>query len=243
MDDDAATLAARAQRARDPAEGLRAVAELRELIDDLEARQVRRAIDGGLSWSRVGGALGISKQAAHRRHATRTIDQTFPSPDTGVDAVEAPKVVITGPARAVVAQARAEARRLGAPVVDPEHLLLALLQAPAGPAQDALLAIGADVETTRSQLAAPSGPATGRRRRFARSPEISPATRDVLERSLAESQRLCHGHLGPEHLLLALLRDQDGPAVALLTGLGATPDDVEAAVCEVLKHTDFARSL
>jgi hypothetical protein len=31
--------------------------------------------------------------------------------------------------------------------------------------------------------------------------------------------------------------------VALLTRLGATPDEVEAAVCEVLKHTDFARSL
>ncbi len=72
---------------------------------------------------------------------------------------------------------------------------------------------------------------------------MSPAGRLVLEDSLAESQRLCHGHLGPEHLLLAMLRDADGPATTLLARLGASAADVEAAVCDVLKHADFQRSL
>lgn len=238
MTDDPAVLAARAVRARDPAEGLRAVAALRECLDDLEARQVDRALERRWSWTRVGNALGISKQAAHRRHANRDRNHADPVPAMRSPEPEA-RVVVTGTAQAVVAQARQEAAALGEPEVRPEHLLIALLKAPAGPAQDALLQLGIDVEGAREALASD----TGRRRRFRRAAEISPATRQVLEDSLAESQRLCHGHLGPEHLLLALLRDQHGPAVELLTTLGATPADVESAVCDVLKHSDFARSL
>lgn len=240
MPDDAATLAARAERAQDPSEGLRAVAELRALIDELEARQVDRALERRWSWAQVGRSLGISKQAAHRRHAQRgPVAALTASPPVATQG-EA-RVVITGPARAVVASARAEAARLGEPEVRPAHLLFALLQSPAGTAQDALLRLGVEPAAAREDLEAAAAPAV--RRRFARRPEISAATRRVLEDSLAESQRLCHGHLGPEHLLLALLRDEDGPAVDLLARLGATTADVEAAVCEVLKHTDFVRSL
>lgn len=52
----------------DPATGLRAVLALRRLIDDLERRQVRRARDAGWSWQQIGDALGISRQAAHKKH-------------------------------------------------------------------------------------------------------------------------------------------------------------------------------
>lgn len=234
-------LAARAERSSDPREGLAAVAELRRLLDDLEAHQVDRALHLGWSWSKVGSALGISKQAAHRRHARR--ERASAEALTAAAAPPEPRVVITGHARAVVAQARAEARRTGDRAVEPTHLLLALLQAPAGPARNALLELGVDVVQARHELCPDTGKSVAPPRRFDRAPEISPATREVLEHSLAESQRLCHGHIGPEHLLLALLRDQDGPAVELLTGLGATVDDVESAVCEVLKHADFTRSL
>jgi hypothetical protein len=213
---------------------------LRDRIDDLEARQVDRALERGWSWAQVGRTLGISKQAAHRRHARRTAMAPHPAPAAVQPGSEA-RVVITGEARMVVAHAREEAARLGAAEVQPAHLLLALLQAPAGVAQDALLQLGVDAAATRQQLESTTGGSRGRR--FARSATISPETRQVLEASLHESQRLCHGHLGPEHLLIALLRDEGGPAVDLLNQLGASAEDVETAVCDVLKHADFARSL
>src|SRR3954449_1785474 len=52
----------------DPAVGLRAVASLRTLVERLEALHVRQARAQGWSWQEIGGALGVSKQAVHRKH-------------------------------------------------------------------------------------------------------------------------------------------------------------------------------
>lgn len=51
----------------DPASALAAVLQLRQLADDLEARAVHAALRAGWSWSQIAEALGVSKQAAHRR--------------------------------------------------------------------------------------------------------------------------------------------------------------------------------
>lgn len=59
---------AQAAAAVDPATGLRAVAGLRRLADDLEVRQVRRAREGGWSWQQIGDALGVSRQAVHKKY-------------------------------------------------------------------------------------------------------------------------------------------------------------------------------
>ena len=56
---------------RDPAVGLRAVAALRRLADQLEALQVRNAREQGWSWDAIGALLGVSKQAVHKKHARR----------------------------------------------------------------------------------------------------------------------------------------------------------------------------
>ena len=56
---------------QDPTVGLRAVAALRRLADQLEDLQVENARRQGWSWSDVAAALGISKQAAHKKHAGR----------------------------------------------------------------------------------------------------------------------------------------------------------------------------
>ncbi|QAY70175.1 RNA polymerase subunit sigma-70 [Xylanimonas protaetiae] len=52
----------------DPQQGLRAVRALRELADRLEVLQVRRARSLGWSWEQIASALGVSKQAAHKKH-------------------------------------------------------------------------------------------------------------------------------------------------------------------------------
>ena len=52
----------------DPAVGLRAVASLRRLAEQLESLQVDRARDLGWSWAQIAAELGVSKQAVHQKH-------------------------------------------------------------------------------------------------------------------------------------------------------------------------------
>ncbi len=52
-----------------PEEALAAVVALRHMADQLERKAVKAAIGQGWSWSEVAEALGVSKQAAHKRHA------------------------------------------------------------------------------------------------------------------------------------------------------------------------------
>jgi uncharacterized protein YerC len=56
---------------RDPADGLAAVVELRRLADRLEDAEVARALRDGWTWSLVAEALGVSRQAVHKKHAKR----------------------------------------------------------------------------------------------------------------------------------------------------------------------------
>ncbi|GAA3648045.1 hypothetical protein ACLIYM_24225 [Streptomyces fenghuangensis] len=63
--------AARAALDRDPRVGLRAVAALRRLVERLEALQVDSARRQGWSWEEIGTALGVSRQAVHKKHSRR----------------------------------------------------------------------------------------------------------------------------------------------------------------------------
>jgi hypothetical protein len=56
----------------DPAVGLRAVAALRRLVEQLEDLQVASARRQGWSWADIATALGVSKQAVHKKHAPHT---------------------------------------------------------------------------------------------------------------------------------------------------------------------------
>jgi DNA-directed RNA polymerase specialized sigma24 family protein len=66
-----ATELARAVDSTDPSVGLRAVAALRRLLEQLEALQVDNARTHGWSWQEIAAALGVSRQAVHKKHATR----------------------------------------------------------------------------------------------------------------------------------------------------------------------------
>lgn len=63
----------------DPRSGLRAIASLRVLADRLELAQVEAALRTGMSWQEVADALGVSRQAVHKKYAKR-IDPTIPVP-------------------------------------------------------------------------------------------------------------------------------------------------------------------
>ena len=66
-----ATELADATASRDPAVGLAAVASLRRLLESLEALQVGNAREHGWSWQQIADALGVSKQAMHKKHGER----------------------------------------------------------------------------------------------------------------------------------------------------------------------------
>jgi len=68
-----ATELADATASRDPAVGLAAVASLRTLLESLEALQVGNAREQGWSWQQIAEALGVSKQAVHKKHGTRRL--------------------------------------------------------------------------------------------------------------------------------------------------------------------------
>jgi glycosyltransferase involved in cell wall biosynthesis len=55
----------------DPAEALAAVVSLRRLAEQLERAAVARAVEEGWTWAQVAEALGVTRQAAHKRHAHR----------------------------------------------------------------------------------------------------------------------------------------------------------------------------
>lgn len=52
-----------------PAEALAAVVSLRRLAEQLERAAVAQAIEEGWTWAQVAEALGVTRQAAHKRHA------------------------------------------------------------------------------------------------------------------------------------------------------------------------------
>ncbi len=63
--------AATAATNQDPRVGLAAVAALRELVERLDALQVDSARRHGWSWEEIGKALGVTKQAVHKKYGGR----------------------------------------------------------------------------------------------------------------------------------------------------------------------------
>jgi hypothetical protein len=66
-----ATKLATQASSRDPRVGLRAVAALRRLLEQLEALQVDNARREGWSWQEIASLMGVTKQAVHKKHAGR----------------------------------------------------------------------------------------------------------------------------------------------------------------------------
>jgi hypothetical protein len=56
------------------ADGLAAVIALRELADRLEDADVERALRDGWTWSQIAEALGVTRQAVHKKHLRRVVD-------------------------------------------------------------------------------------------------------------------------------------------------------------------------
>lgn len=132
-------------RLADPETALRALTALRQELDATEPDLVLRAVQAGASWSRIARALGITKQAAHRKY--RYLFEHAMDASAG-----GPKLLVTPEARQSMQFAREEAKRLGQPAVGTEHLLLGILHCRESYAVKALNALGVTLETARGCL-------------------------------------------------------------------------------------------
>jgi ATP-dependent Clp protease ATP-binding subunit ClpA len=148
-------------------------------------------------------------------------------------------------ARRSVEAALQEARMLGHDSLGDEDLLLGILRADEGIAAEALSSLGVTLEDARSEseamfsgaLASIGISLEGIRREAGdafdmRVPEkrripFAAGAKKVLERAVRTSVRLGVNYLGTEHILLAILENEDGTAVRILARLGVAPEMLE----------------
>ncbi len=208
-------------RITDPETALRALSALRQELEQIEPGLVQRALQAGASWSQVARALGISKQAAHRKHR-HLAEQAFDALNEG------PKILVTIEARRSIQLARDEAKALGQPAIGTEHILLGILCCQQSHAVKALNALGITHQAARQclQTTMPGAPVADQvapNRGADHDNGVSPHARRILEGSLREALKRGEGYIGVEHLLLALLTDSRNGAVQTLEALKATP--------------------
>jgi ATP-dependent Clp protease ATP-binding subunit ClpA len=165
----------------------------------------------------------------------------------------------TKPARAVVASAHEESAALGGDRIAAEHLLVALAGTDGGAASgalaglgltaavlrddvratggldaDALASIGIDLEAVRRRVEDHFGPGALGRGRGGRKP-FTRAAKKALELSLREALARGDRSIGPEHILLGVVRDPGDGVAALLRRRGRTPEEIRGALSAALR--------
>jgi ATP-dependent Clp protease ATP-binding subunit ClpC len=134
-------------------------------------------------------------------------------------------------ARQVVVLAQDEARRLKHNYIGTEHLLLGLLREREGIAAHVLESFDVTVDRVRAQVAHVVG--EGDEVTTGQIP-FTPRTKKVLELALKEGLSLGHDYIGTEHILLGIVRENDGVAARILLALGADAEKVRNEVIRTL---------
>ncbi|HWJ66344.1 MAG TPA: ATP-dependent Clp protease ATP-binding subunit [Nocardioides sp.] len=141
----------------------------------------------------------------------------------------------TDRARRVVVLAQEEARMLNHNYIGTEHILLGLIHEGEGVAAKALESLGISLEGVRQQVEEIIG--QGQQAPSGHIP-FTPRAKKVLELSLREALQLGHTYIGPEHILLGLVRDSEGVAARILARLGAELNRVRQQVIQLLSGYD-----
>jgi Clp amino terminal domain, pathogenicity island component len=192
-------------------------ARLDEQSDALIGYFVDQARRSGASWSQIGSAMGVSKQAAQKRFV----------PSKAADLMEGnPQPFSRFTPRA--ARAMVAAGQLAAPEpLGASHLAAALLSEPEGLAAKAIGAAGLTPEQVYAALG--TGPAPQ-----VETPDsagllelsFDPSAKEVLKGALKYALRLSHNYIGTEHLLIGVL-SADGSVTETFTTLGMPPERAE----------------
>lgn len=123
-------------------------------------------------------------------------------------------------ARNAVLYAQEEARQLNHPAIGTEHILLGLLKEGEGVGARALLSMGVDLDRVRSEVTRVIGQGTAE----AEAPDgdlpVTPRAKKVFNLAFDEARLQGVNYVGTEHLLLALLREEEGVAGQVLIEMG-----------------------
>ena len=232
----------------DPAGQLEALCELRRELDSIESELAAEAIRGGMSWREIGAAIGVSKQAAHRRHrdsVARLVKDTEPSAQNGTAA----GVNVSVPARRAVRIARQEAASLGSNEVGTEHLLLGLLQCGDDHTVLLLRRLGVTLEATRDAVQ-PTTEMTleAARRAYAASERagaatlVSPVARRILERALTHAAARDSSELTALDLLRSLVMHGESGAARTLQRMNIDPNRLRTQIAATQGPTPLAQT-
>ena len=207
--------------------------ELAAAGDALLTHFVEAARASGASWAQIGDALDMTKQGAQQRFAYRHwAVQEILRRGSLAAAEELPLLQrFTPRARASINAAADEAGRLRHDHVATEHLLLGLLSEREGFAVRALEACGHPPESVRAAVEDDIRPGDAER---AARPALSADARRALDFTMREAVRLGHNYIGTEHMLLGLMKEEEGAAASILGGLGLTHERLSDTIVELL---------
>jgi len=140
----------------------------------------------------------------------------------------------TDRARKVMQLANQEAQRFNHEYIGTEHILLGLIKEGTGVAANVLRNLDIDLRKIRLEVEklVQSGPDMVTMGKLPHTPRA----KKVLEYAVEEARNLNHNYVGTEHLLLGLLREQEGVAAQVLMNLGVRLEDVREEVLNLLGH-------
>ena len=140
----------------------------------------------------------------------------------------------TDRARKVMQLANQEAQRFNHEYIGTEHILLGLVKEGSGVAANVLKNLEVDLRKIRLEVEklVQSGPEMVT---VGKLPQ-TPRAKKVIEYSMEEARNLNHSYVGTEHILLGLLREQEGVAAQVLMNLGLKLEDVREEVLNLLGH-------
>ncbi|WP_164102650.1 ATP-dependent Clp protease ATP-binding subunit [Candidatus Laterigemmans baculatus] len=140
----------------------------------------------------------------------------------------------TDRARKVMQLANQEAQRFNHEYIGTEHILLGLVKEGSGVAANVLKNLEVDLRKIRLEVEklVQSGPEMVT---VGKLPQ-TPRAKKVIEYSMEEARNLNHNYVGTEHILLGLLREQEGVAAQVLMNLGLKLEDVREEVLNLLGH-------
>jgi len=140
----------------------------------------------------------------------------------------------TDRARKVMQLANQEAQRFNHEYIGTEHILLGLIKEGSGVAANVLKNLDVDLRKIRLEVEklVQSGPDMVTMGRLPQTPRA----KKVIEYSMEEARNLNHNYVGTEHILLGLLREQEGVAAQVLMNLGLKLEDVREEVLNLLGH-------
>ena len=140
----------------------------------------------------------------------------------------------TDRARKVMQLANQEAQRFNHEYIGTEHILLGLVKEGSGVAANVLKNLDVDLRKIRIEVEkiVQTGPDMVTMGKLPQTPRA----KKVIEYAMEEARNLNHNYVGTEHLLLGLLREQEGVAAQVLMNLGMKLDDVRDEVLNLLGH-------